>query len=59
MNNILCSLSGYTEMLIEIEKRTYQKKLLAHMHLSVLKLKLIIEDTYNSINEIENNINGA
>lgn len=53
INNVLCSLIGCSEMLIEIENRSYQKKLLNHMQISIQRLKLIIEDTYNSINEEE------
>lgn len=53
INNILCSLSGYTEMLIDIEKRTYQKRLLSHMNLSIEKLKDIVRDFYKYINKEE------
>lgn len=44
LNNILCATSGFTEMLLEIEDREYQKKLLDINIKSNIKMGKLLDD---------------
>lgn len=45
LNNLLCATSGFTEMLLDIEDREYQKKLLDINIKSNLKMGKLLDDT--------------
>jgi hypothetical protein len=45
LNNTLCACSGFTEMLLGIEDREYQKKILEITSKGILKMGALLEST--------------
>lgn len=44
LNNLLCATTGFTEMLLDIENREYQKKLLGINKNSFIKMGKLLDD---------------
>ena len=45
LNNTLCACSGFTEMLIDVEDRKYQKELLGITSKGITKMSALLEST--------------
>jgi len=45
LNNTLCACSGFTEMLLDIEDREYQKNLLGITSKGIIKMGALLEST--------------
>jgi signal transduction histidine kinase len=45
LNNILCACSGFTDMLLDVEDREHQKKLLSISRKGINRMGELLEDT--------------
>lgn len=45
LNNTLCACSGFSEMLLDVEDREYQKKILGTIHDGLLRMGVALDNT--------------